>query len=157
MTDETPTSITAACAIMLPALVTVKPGPPHSYIGVAQQVCDGIKVLAAAERPPPVPLAMLCAHALECILKAYLSRDGNDTRLMNGAIRHNISALWALASREGLAVPDVAPPWVCGLSDLHDKPYDLRYAKRFQMLVLPSAGLMATGVIELLERVRQQI
>jgi hypothetical protein len=146
--------ITGSIAVILPGIAVAGPAPPHSYVGVAQNLVEGIKVLVAAESPPPVALAMLCAHALECSLKAYLSRDGNDARLMNPAIRHNIGALWALASREGLAVPEIAPPWVCGLSDLHDKPYDLRYATRFQFLVLPAAGLMAAGVTDLLQLVR---
>ena len=147
---KSPQAITGSAAIMLPGIATVRPGPPHSYIGVAQQLCEEIKVLATAENPPAQPLAMLAAHALECSLKAYLSRKGDDKRLSKKRIRHSISALWALASRQGLAVPEIAP-WVCGLSDLHDAPYDLRYATRFQFLVLPSAAIFVAGVIDLLE------
>jgi len=152
-----PQSITGSAAIMLPGIATVHPGPPHSYIGVAQQLCEGITVLAAAEHPPSVALAMLAAHALECSLRAYLTRKGDDKRLNKKPLRHNINALWALAYQEGLGVPELPDAWVSALSDLHDEPYDLRYATRFQMLVLPPAAIIAAGVIALLERVRQQI
>jgi hypothetical protein len=152
-----PKSIIGSSAIMLPGVVTINQGPPHSYIGVAQQLVEGITVLAAAENPPAQALAMLAAQALECSLKAYLSRNGDDKRLNKKPLRLNINALWALASKDGLALSEVPDPWVSALSGLHDAPFDLRYATRFQMLVLPPAAVIAAGVIGLLERVRMQL
>ena len=38
----------------------------------------GVKILAEAEPTCAPALALVAAHVLECLLKAYLSRDGSD-------------------------------------------------------------------------------
>jgi hypothetical protein len=57
-----------------------KPRPPFTYMGVANPLMPGIRTLATHGDLPAqtLPLAMLCAHALEGGLKAFLSRNGDE-------------------------------------------------------------------------------
>jgi hypothetical protein len=129
------------------------PGPPHTYFGVAQQLLPAIRTLAN----PPVSawaLALLSAHALECLLKAYLSRDGSDDRLRHQQIRHNLDALWRQAASEGLAVPVDPPDWAVRLSELHNTPYYLRYSTGINGIPTPPPALMASELAALIEVVR---
>jgi hypothetical protein len=119
---------------------------------------QGARVLVASEPVPAVALSLLCAHALECTLKAYLSRSGDDSRLTGGPrLRHNLTALWSLAETEGLEVPTPAPDWLATLSGLHNKPYYLRYSTGVNGLVLPKPEPMVEGVSVLLAVVNRRI
>jgi hypothetical protein len=48
-----------------------------------------------------------------------------------------------MAGNEGLSIDPAPPDWVVCLSQAHDAPYDLRYATRFHILVLPATRTMA--------------
>ena len=73
-------------------------GPPHTYFGVAQEMMPAVRLLANASPPAsPLALCLVAAHVLECLLKAYLSRDGDDARLTKKAGRHDLNGLWKLA------------------------------------------------------------
>src|SRR4051794_37534800 len=113
------------------------PGPPHTYLGVAESILPGIQAIASQSRPPAIAGSLLAAHMVECLLKAYLSRSGNDDRLKAKGLRHNITALWQLAEAEGLKFPSPSPPWVATLSNLHDSPYYLRYSTGVHGVVTP--------------------
>ena len=70
--------ITGTASIALQP-VTIEPAAlSHTYFGVAQSMMPGVKVLAAASPTSALALALVAAHVLECLLKAYLSRDGSD-------------------------------------------------------------------------------
>ena len=61
-------------------------GPPHTYFNVAQDMMPAVTLLATASPPvPPLALCLVAAHVLECLLKAYLSKGGNDARLTKKA------------------------------------------------------------------------
>jgi len=126
--------------------------PPHTYLGSARALLNGVRVLAKAQ-DSPVALAMLAAQVAECSLKAYLSRGGNDKRLRDQALRHNLQDLWSLAHAEGLPIPQQAPDWLLTLHHLHGTPYYLRYSTGVHGLVLPAAEPMTTALGELVESV----
>lgn len=86
----------------------------------------GVRLMADHE-DAGLALPLAAAHTLECALKAFFSRDGQDSRLRQAPLRHNLAELWVLAKSEGLLVDD-APHWVTRLSEIHDRPYDLRYS-----------------------------
>jgi hypothetical protein len=132
-------------------------GPPDTYFGVAEQMLRGVQVLAAASPPPALALALVAAHVLECLLKAYLSRGGSDAALKQKEVRHNLNALWAMAFAQGLRIPESPPDWVDRLSGLHDDPYHLRYSTGVHGIVSPGAEPMTSELAALLETVRGQL
>jgi hypothetical protein len=100
---------------------------------------------------------MVSAHALECILKAFLSRSGDDSRVKQSDVRHNLNALWSLAHSEGLDIPGQPPQWVASLSHLHDAPYYLRYSTGVHGIVTPAPEPMLGELAALIEQVRGQL
>jgi hypothetical protein len=147
-------TITGNMSATLGPLTIAPAAPPHTYFGVAQSILPGIRALAVTNPPHAIPLALLAAHALECILKAYLSRKGSDATLRASNVRHNLMKLWEMAETDGLGVPSEAPRWVKMLSGLHDKPYYLRYSEGVHGVVTPGAEPMTTELGQLLELVR---
>jgi hypothetical protein len=100
---------------------------------------------------------MLSAHALECILKGYISRGGDDSSVRCPKVWHNLNALWSLAVADGLDVPSKAPDWVGRLSDLHNRPFYLRYSTGVHGIVSPAPEPMATELAAILEQVQNQV
>lgn len=125
--------------------------PPHTFVAAAQQLSTGLRPLANADRTCESPLALLAAQVVECALKAFLSRSGDDKRLKKPAIRHDLEGLWLLAQMEGLPIGQSPPPWLQLLSKLHRSPYPLRYAKDVFLIALPPSEPMLTEIEELLQ------
>ena len=135
-------------------ITVLPPGPPRTYLGVADGLMPGIRILGDASPVPALPLTMLCAHALECILKAYLSRSGDDSCVRKADVRHNLNKLWSMARDAGLDLPADLPQWVSLLGNLHGRPYYLRYSTGVHGLVLPPQAQMVVDLSELLNAVR---
>ena len=149
--------IIAVGSMTLPPLRILPAGPPHTYLGIAYAMLPGVRVLAGATPLPALPLAMLSSHILECGLKAYLSRSGDDSRVKQQRIRHNLNELWALASSEGLSIPTQPPQWADCLSHLHKPPYFLRYSTGVHGISTPAPEPMVTELAAILEQVRCQL
>ncbi|WP_375738289.1 hypothetical protein [Pseudomonas boanensis] len=118
--------ITGSSNVTLDPVRNAPATPPHTYLGVAESMIPGVKVLADAPPACAPALALVAAHVLECLLKAYLSRDGSDDglkTLKENAIRHNLEKLWAMAHSQGLQISEQPPDWVVTLSRLHKNPY----------------------------------
>jgi hypothetical protein len=134
------------------------PGPPDTYVGIAAHLLPDVQFLARASPPSGIGLPMLCAHALECTLKAYLSRSGEDKHVRTSKVRHNLAKLWTVASADGLQVPTTPPSWVGQLSDLHKGPdYYLRYSTKANGIASPAPATMIDDLTELLALVRDQL
>jgi hypothetical protein len=133
------------------------PAPPYTYFGVAQSMMPGVTILAAASPSSPLALCLVAAHVLECLLKAYLSRDGSDVGVKNPNVRHDLNALWGMAFAQGLLVPQSPPAWVDCLSGLHKHPYYLRYSTAVHGIVSPAPEPMASELRALFETVRRQL
>lgn len=138
--------------------VIVQPAePPYTYFGIAQNLFVGVQVMTSATSIPSHALSLVAAHTLECLLKAFLSKNGPDKELRGPKIRHNLLALWEKAVGEGLPSNMPPPEWVERLSQLHDRPYQLRYSEGVHGLVLPDPKEMADGIEELLELVQKNL
>jgi hypothetical protein len=138
--------------------VTIAPAaPPHTYFGVANSMLPGAQILAASTPPSAIPLSFICAHTLECVLKAFLSRSGDDAHLKDPKLRHNLEELWLLAAAEGLSVANQPPGWVANLSNLHNSPYYPRYATGLHGIVLPEPQSMVSELTVLLDQVHTQL
>lgn len=141
--------------VQLDDVTIAKPSPPATYLGVAESMVRGVKLMAE-HGGAGLALPLAAAHTLECALKAFLSRDGQDARLKQPSLRHNLAELWTLSKSEGLPIDD-APHWVTRLSEIHDKPYYLRYSTGIHGIVTPAPEPMATELCTLIETVRQGI
>ena len=149
--------ITGTASITLQPVTIAPAAPPFTYFGVAQTMIPGVKVLAAASPLPALALALVAAHVLECLLKAYLSKDGSDAVLKNPDVRHGLEALWAMAFAQGLRIAESPPDWVACLSALHKSPYYLRYSTGVHGIVSPGAEPMTSELAALVETVRAQL
>ncbi len=133
-------------------------GPPATYFGVAENMMRGVKVLAATSPLPALALAIVAAHVLECLLKAYLSRGGSDAAVRKRDVQHDLVALWAMAVAQGLRVQKSPPDWVARLGALHKGPdFVLRYSTGVHGIVSPAAEPMTAELAALLETVRGQL
>ena len=135
--------------------MTIAPAaPPYTYLGIAQAMIGGVRVLASASPTFALALALVAAHVLECTLKAYLSRSGSDVAVRAPAVRHNLAALWAMAHADGLLVPNTPPSWVSMLSGLHNSPYYLRYSTGIHGMSSPAAEPMTSELSALIALVQ---
>lgn len=138
----------------LPKLKTEPPGESYSYLGVASRLLPGAESLCAAKVDPPNALAFLCCHILECILKGALVLKVRDN-LKDKAIRHNLVRLWDLAVANNLPFPMPHPAWLPALSEMHDDPYILRYARNINGWSFPILSDIPRELRSLLELVHQ--
>lgn len=143
--------------IVLEGVSLMPAGPPHTYLGVSQTLLKGIPPLAAAGIEASVALAFVAAQTTECALKGYLSRNGDDRRLKERSLRHNLEALWNLAYSEDLPISAQPPEWLRTLSGLHNAPYYVRYSTGVNGLVTPIAEPMAAELKLLVELVAKHI
>jgi hypothetical protein len=151
--------ITATASLTQASDTVAPPAPPYTYFGVAERLIPGVKPLVdALPSGTSAALALVCAHILECLLKAYISRDGSKKAAHKArSMGHDLNALWAEAVRQSLPVQASPPAWADRLSGLHKSPYYLRYSKGVHGVVLPAPEPMATELTTLLEVVRNQI
>jgi hypothetical protein len=131
--------------------------PPYTYLGIAQSMIGGVKILADASPSSALALSLVAAHVLECTLKAYLSRDGDDTKLRAQSVRHNLNTLWGMAHADGLSIPQAPLNWVDNLSRLHDHPYYLRYSTGKHGILSPSAEPMSSELSSLITLVQNSL
>lgn len=115
--------------ISLPAMQMLQPTEGDGYLIVARDLFLGVEALSVL--PPTIPsrgCALLAAHALECVLKAYLWHAGKAGEIRKHKIQHNLVNLWQMAYDEKrLSIPQVPPDWVTILSSGHGPNYYLRY------------------------------
>ncbi len=116
---------------------------------MAELLLNGVDPLVAAGAECAVPLAFVCAQVAECALKASLSKNGDDRRLREKNLRHNLMALWQLAHSEGVPIAPAPPPWLESLSQLHDTPYYIRYSTGVHGLVTPAPAEVQAGLRDL--------
>jgi len=139
-------------------IVALPAAPPFTYLGVANALIDGARALYAAEGNVHIALALVSSHALECLLKAYLSGVGlNEKELKAGNLRHNLKGLWKEANARGMEIDTEPPMWVNTLSSVHDAPYQLRYSLGVHGIALPPVIDVVNGLNDLLLKVKAHL
>ncbi len=131
--------------------------PPYTYLGIARNMIGGVKILADASPTSSLALSLVAAHVLECTLKAYLSRDGDDTVVRGPSVRHNLNALWGMAHADGLSIQQAPLDWIDSLSRLHNSPYYLRYSTGVHGILSPSAEPMTSELSRLITLVQNSL
>ena len=139
---------------------TIAPATPaRSHFGVAENLIPAAKSLVAG--PPAVSpaLAFLCAHILECLLKAYLLTAGVlEKELKAPGKNHGLTAFWLRAVALGLPRSRTPPLWAENLDRLHKGPnYYLRYSKGVHAVSVPAHEPMVSELAEILEIVRVRL
>jgi HEPN domain-containing protein len=135
--------------------VTISAPPHEAFFSAAEQLIRGVVVLAA-EPNVDVAHSFLAGQALECLLKAYLSKNGTSLGELR-SIRHDIENLWEKSNQGGLSIASELPQWAQCLNRLHKAPYNLRYPIGLNGLVLPGAQPMTSELEVLLTTVQQAI
>jgi hypothetical protein len=137
--------------------ITVAPvTPAGAYLGIAQALLPGAKLLATGTPTSAIALTLVSGHLLECSLKAFLSSRGvTEAELKKPSLRHNVSELWRRAAALGLPIASAPPPSVECLNGLHDAPFHLRYPMGFHGLVLPGTEPMLSQLEAVLLLVQQ--
>lgn len=151
------THIIGTIDFTLPPVTISPPAPPGTYLGVAQNMVLGVRVLADASPTSNLALCLVAAQVLECTLKGYLSRGGSDAMVKKPNVRHNLVLLWEMAYADGLPIGKSPPDWVSTLSGLHNSPYYLRYSTGVHGMVLPKAEPMASDLRKLLDLVQLKL
>ena len=113
--------------VELPVLCIAKPTEGDGYLVVALDLLQGVEALSKFQNISPRGCALLAAHALECALKAFLWHKGKRKEIRNSKVRHNLTALWAMAYKEGLDIPKKPPDWCEILSTGHGPNFYFRY------------------------------
>lgn len=119
-------SMTINCE--LPALRMGQPIQGDAYMIVARDLLQGVEALSALPNVSPRGCALIAAHALECVLKAFLWHKGKKKEIRERDVQHDLVALWNMAYKEkGLNIPEVPPDWITILSSGHGPNFYLRY------------------------------
>jgi hypothetical protein len=148
---------TADTEIQLGCVILDEPKPPHTYLGVAENLMPGLSALLSGLPDTAPAITFISAHALECLLKAYLSRGGSDAAVRGKHIRHNLMELWKSAYDQALPIEYPCPAWVDQLGKLHKSPYFLRYSTDVHGSVSPDCNVLASALPSLLETVRENL
>ncbi len=139
--------------MQLQDVTTIQRPPPSAqqYMKVVDGLLPGIKLLAAGEHlDVGHSLAMLCGHALECALKAYVAHATSAKTAKDQG--HDIAKLWQLATESRFAECPM-PDWVAKLHGLHSD-YSVRYLDVDMGIVWPMTQPTVDQLIKLSERVK---
>ncbi len=133
------------------------PGPPDTYLGVANSMIRGVEQLAAANPCCHLAHALVACHVLECALKACLSCDGDDSHLKTPG--RCDTTLWGYGikriTRAWKSRVTPFPDWVQTLSHIHNNPYYLRYSTGINGLMTPGPEPSTTELRALLTKVNE--
>jgi hypothetical protein len=113
--------------VELPALSIAQPTEGDGYTIVASELLQGVEALSTLPNVSTRSCALLAAHTLECALKAFLWHKGKKTEIQKHDIRHDLVALWNMAYKEGLGIPQAPPDWCTILSSGHGPNFYFRY------------------------------
>ena len=118
---------------------------------VAARLMPGVKHLGASKETCKESFTLLAGHAAECFLKAIASKPYDDPTvalpsLMGRDVRHNLQALWELASARCSMIEVTAPAWLSALDQFHDAPYVIRYMRGVNAYSLPPHKQVLTGL-----------
>lgn len=144
--------------LVLPPIGMLPPTEAQSFLESARQFYYGAEKLnESGSNETAVACTFLCGFATECVLKAYLSHFGVTIQTLKD-IGHDLSTLWEKAVGNGLKVVDKTPPaWCAALSQLHNRPFHLRYPMCLNVMNLPAPEEMISGLKDLIDIVENQV
>ncbi len=149
--------ITGSLDVTLGAVSVAPVTLTEVFFGIAESLMPAARLLAASPEVPGTALTLISGHILECLLKAFLSKNGVSGDELKKKLGHNLRELWERSV--GLGCPDnpAFPPWAERLNAVCGKKARLRYPEGLHGLVLPGAQPMTAELGGLLEVVRKAI
>ena len=147
--------VTSGALVGAGATLTV-PDQPFQFLDRADALLKGAEALShlgPAESQATIFLASWC---VELSLKAYLASKGlrkNELR----HIQHNLTELWAEASKHGLPIPRITPRWCNLFSETHKTPYHQRYPTDAAGSIATNIQALIPELTALLKLVRQSL
>ena len=139
-------------------LKATHPLTPHSLLGAASSLVRSVEYLVLNVKDVEVwGIALLSAHALEIILKAFLVANGVTEDELIWRVGHNLDKAWREASSRGLGISKDPSRWCNLLDGAHDSPYVLRYPPTNTGMVLPNLNDLSSNLRELYELVKKSI
>lgn len=147
----------------LSAFRMVPPSQLDAYLIVARELLQGVEVLSGFNNINPRSCALIAAHSLGCMLKAFLCHKGKIEELRKPKVRHDLLALWDLSYNEDdLCIPKSPPDWVKVLSLGHGPDYYFRYQEGKNKVVVnvgsfPELVPMEMALREIFEKVNTVI
>jgi len=125
-------------------------------MNVAGSFVRSVELLVANAKAVEVwGIALLSAHALEIVLKAFLlAKEVTEDELVK-KVGHNLEKAWRKASTLGLQIPVQPPRWCMLLNLVHDSPYLVRYPPTNTGVVLPNLSDLSAdlrGLYDLVEK-----
>lgn len=134
------------------------PLTPQSLLGAASSLVSSVECLVLSVKTVEVwGIALLSAHAVEIILKAFLIAKGVSEEKLEQKIRHHLGKAWRKASSLGLDIPSDPPRWCNLLDGAHDSPYFLRYPPTNTGMILPNLNDLSANLRGLYELVRRSL
>lgn len=141
----------------MPTFCMGQPTQKDGYMIVARDLLQGVEALSTLPNIPSRVAALIAAHALEFALHAFLCHKNVDAS-RDFKVWHDLLALWGMARKEGLNIPQASPDWVTILSSGHGRPFYFRYQKGEKGTVVhggstPALNPMAVELKKLIEMV----
>jgi len=148
---------------VLPSLCLNQLTQKDAYLIVSRDLVQGVEALSGMTQIPPRSCSLIAAHALECILKAFLWHKGKRKEIIQSKIQHNLVALWEMAYKEeDLSISQIPPDWVTILSTGHGPNFYFRYQEGEEKIIVnvgqtPALLPMKMALKELFETVEHAI
>jgi len=144
--------------VTLPALRIGQPTEGDGYMIVARDLLQGVEALSTLPNVSSRNCALIAAHTLECELKAFLWHKEKKKSWARDD-QHDLVALWNMAYKEGLSIPQVPPDWVTILSSGHGPNFYFRYQEGERKTVVhggqtPALIPMSVALKNLIEMVK---
>jgi hypothetical protein len=130
--------------------------PPRQFLDRARGLLTGLETLAPLGPRQAEAAIFLASWCLELTLKAHLESKGQTKDALR-PIQHNLTALWAKASDQGLPIPATPPRWCVLLSTIHDKPFHQRYPTDAAASSAPNIQLLVVELTALNRLVAQSL
>jgi hypothetical protein len=127
------------------------PSDARALLFSAQQLMQGLQVLARSPENVPLACSFLAGQALEGTLKAYLSLNGVSEGALISQFRHDLEKLWNEAVRLGAPLSATPSRWCQTLNTLHGSPYYLRYPLRVNIIVMPAKEPMVSELQQIVD------
>ena len=141
--------------VVLPTLKMAPNKPSRDYLAASRYLLIGAELLSQPGNEKAIAAwSHLVAQSLECVLKAYLVKQGITVeKLSIKPYSHDLNKLWEETAARGLKVSAQPPSWCRTLNQTHGFPYILRYPMKINGFSIPPVSNTMTKLNKLIGQV----